>query len=282
MIGQMKRFPSFIGAGMLVLAPLVHAVDFGEETVSGKLGAFLSDFDTTATLSGPNGGTEIDLEDALGLDGQQTTFRGELGWRFAPRHRVFLGYYNFERNSIGTSSNSFTVDTPDGTYVFDANATITTEFDWRLIPISYAYSFYKTKDLELSGSLGVHWFDAKIGFTGSATVTPPGGVPAPVVSAAEAETASGPLPVFGVQAQYAVTPRWVVGGHLQYFGLDYGEYSGDLLDARLDAEYWFTDNFSAGLGYTWYNIDFEKENGPYKVGVDYRYAGLEAYVGFRF
>ena len=267
---------------LLMTGAKAQAVGFGEETVSIKLGTFLSDFDTTATLSGPNGGTSVNLEDALGLDDQQATFRGELGWRFAPRHRVVLGYYDFERSSVGMSSSSFTVDTPEGTYVFDANATITTEFDWRLIPISYAYSFYKTDDLELSASVGVHWFDATIGFTGSATVTPPGGVPTPVASAAEAETASGPLPVFGLQAGYAITPKWVVGGHLSYFGLEYDEYSGSLVDARLDTEYWFTDNFSVGLGYTWYNIDFAKEKGPYKVGIDYLYNGLEAFVGFRF
>jgi hypothetical protein len=31
------------------------------------------------------------LEDDLGLDSDQTTFRAELRWRFADRHRLNLG-----------------------------------------------------------------------------------------------------------------------------------------------------------------------------------------------
>ena len=89
-----------------------------------------------------------------------------------------------------------------------------------------------------------------IGFTGSATVTLPGGVPTPVASAAEAETASGPLPVFRLAGWYAITPKWVVGGHLSYFGLEYDEYSGSLVDARLDTEYWFHRQLQCWPGYT--------------------------------
>lgn len=277
-------------AGRLVLAfPLLlvsagagAGSAFGEETFVARLGTFVSDFDTNVRLSGPNGGDSVNLEDALGLDANQTTFNGQVVWRFAPRHRLQVGYLDFQRDAASTAQRDFTVDTDDGTYEFSAGATIETEFDWSLIPITYAYSFYKTDTLEMAGSIGVHWFDAKIGFAGSATVTPPGGVPGVVAAAATAETASGPLPVLGLEANYAVAENWRLGARAGWFGLDYDEYSGELIDLGLSAEYWFSDHFGAGLGYSYYSIEITESKDAYRIGADYTYQGVQAYITVRY
>lgn len=109
--------------------------------------------------------------------------------------------------------------------------------------MSYAYSFFKTDDLEEAASIGVHWFDLKLGLAGQSTVD---GVP--VTSASQVETVAGPL---GIHADHAISPNWEVGAHAQFFGLDYDDYAGDLLDLRSKTEYWFSDSIGAGLGFTW-------------------------------
>lgn len=255
---------------------------FGEDTFSVRLGGYFSDFETNVKLSGPNGGDKVNLEDTLGLDSDQTVFRGALSWRFAPRHRVEVGYLDFQRDSLGTAGKSFVVETPDGIYEFDAGASLKTNFDWRLIPITYNYSFYRADRLEIAASAGIHWFRSTIGYEGSATVTPPGGSPNPVVSAAEAESASGPLPVFGVRADYALSRHWVLGARIGWFGLDYDDYSGELWDLGVAAEYWFSNNFGAGLGYSHYSIDVTEQDGPFNKGIDYTYDGLLVYVSYRY
>jgi len=253
---------------------------FGTDTVNIKLGAFISDFDTKAGVTGPSGGeANIDFEEVLGLTADQESFRGDLAWRFAPRHRVMLGYYAFNRSAQGASQRQIEIDDPDnGLIVIDAGATVQSKFDWQLVPVSYAYSFYKTNDIEVSGSLGVHWVDLTLGLSGNATVN---GVANTFVN--ESESISGPLPVFGLRADYAITPSWLVGTHAQYFSLDYDDYAGELLDLRLHTEYWFTDSFGASLGYTFYDIDIARNlGGGYRVSADYDYRGLEAYLTFRF
>jgi hypothetical protein len=260
----------------------VSADTFGEDTITIRLGGYFSDFDTNVRLSGPNGGDEVNLEDTLGLDSAQTVFRGGLAWRFAPRHRLVVEYLDFQRNSTGTAENSFTVDTKDGTYEFGAGATLETDFDWRLVPVTYTYSFFKTKNLEVAGSVGVHWFKANIGFEGAATVTPPGGSPQQVASAAEAESASGPLPVFGLRAGYALSKDWIISAQAGWFGLDYDNYSGELWDLGVATEYWFSNNFGAGLGYSYYAIDIAVDNGAFETAADYTYNGLNAYIAVRY
>jgi hypothetical protein len=255
---------------------------FGDDVLTLRVGGYFSDFETNVRLSGPNGGDKVNLEDSLGLDPDQTVVRGGLTWRFAPRHRLVVEYVDFNRSSTGTAERNFVIDTEDGTYEFAAGATLNTNFDWTLTPITYTYSFYKTPKLELAGSAGIHWFRTSIGYEGAATVTPPGGVPSPVISAAESESASGPLPVFGLQAGYALTPQWIIGAKLGWFGLDYDDYSGELWDFGLTSEYWFSDHFGAGIGYSRYSIEITEDKDRYEAAIDYTYDGANVYIALRF
>ena len=47
-------------------------------------------------------------------------------------------------------------------------------------------------------------------------------------------------------------------------------------------EYWFSDHFGAGLGYSYYAVDITKSRGNFEVGADYTYQGAEAYLTARF
>jgi len=137
----------FLGVGLLLYGAVTAAAPrFGEETLNLKLGGFLSEFDTEVAVTGPNGGNGIDLEEVLGLDSDQTSFRGELMWRFALRHRVILGYYRFDRSATTVLEGAIEIDDPDeGLIEFEAGVVADAELDWQLIPVSYAYSFYKTE-----------------------------------------------------------------------------------------------------------------------------------------
>lgn len=119
----------FVGA-VSAFSVTAAASDFGEETVKLNLGTFVSDFDTSIGLTGPNGGGGIDLEDDVGLDSNQKSTRGGLSWRVAPRHRVLVGFYDFQRSSTATSQRSIEIDDPDdGLIVINAGASVTTCFD---------------------------------------------------------------------------------------------------------------------------------------------------------
>jgi len=253
---------------------------FGEETLKLQLGGFLSDFDTEIGLTGPLGGdSSINLEDDLGFDSDYEAFRGELIWRFAPRHRLFVGYYDFARDSNKTAQRQIEINDPDqGLIIIDAGASINSYLDWSLIPIRYAYSFVKNDKLEVAGTLGAHWVDLEFGIAGQATVN---GNPLAFIT--QSEAASGPLPVFGLRADYALSSRWIIGGHAEFFSLDFEDYSGGLADLRAQAEYWFTDNVGAGLAFTWYEVNLEYDLGSdFALTADYSYSGPEAYFTVRF
>jgi hypothetical protein len=75
----------------------------------------------------------------------------------------------------------------------------------------------------------------------------------------------------------------VLGGHAEFFSLDFDDYSGDLIDLRAQAEYWFTENVGVGLAFTWYEINVEADLGSgFALTTDYTYTGPEAYFTVRF
>lgn len=216
--------------------------------------------------------------DKVKHDDAQTSFRGNLTWRFADRHALGIGYYSFSRSDIGVIEESFVVDTEDQTLEFVGSAVIQSQFDWELVPVTYAYSFILTDRLETSASFGLHWASTTVAFAGEAFVDGS----SVAQGASERESVSAPLPVLGLSLNYALTPRWFFGSHFQYFGLDYEDFSGDLVDLRLTTTYWFGKRFGAGVGYTWYDIDFDEDDGVHQFSFDYRYNGLEAFLHFRF
>jgi hypothetical protein len=280
--------PILAGLGGVCLVFAVTAADaapkFGEDTLRLRAGGFLSDFDTEIGLQGPQGGdASVDLEDGLGLDANYDAFRGDLVWRFAPNHRLLIGYYDFSRTANGSAQGEFDFETDDGRLITIAGgAAVETNFDWTLLPVRYAYSFVKSDQVEVAASIGAHWFDLELGLAADASIVTNGG-PAALGFTRVSEAVSGPLPVFGLHADYSLTSNWVLGGSVEYFTLDYDEYSGELIDLRAQAEYWFTDYVGLGLGYTWYNIDLGIDLGRgYSFSADYTYQGPEAFLTVRF
>jgi len=104
-----SRFWTLLTAATLSLVTTMAGASpgFGEDVFTIRAGGYFSDFDTKVRLSGPNGGDRVNLEDALGLNSNQTVFRGDMSWRFAPRHRVVVEYVDFRREATGNAERSF-------------------------------------------------------------------------------------------------------------------------------------------------------------------------------
>jgi hypothetical protein len=83
----------------LVAAISIHAgsiaaaddIKFGEETFELSGGAFFQNFDTTIQVKDNEGsGDNINLEDTLGYDDNNTSALIKASWRIASRHRLEL------------------------------------------------------------------------------------------------------------------------------------------------------------------------------------------------
>lgn len=255
-----------------------------EQPFSLSLGTYLSNFSTDINLRGVKNYGSINLEDALDLDAKDDSFYTTLSWRFKPNHRVRLGYYDFSRTATRSSQDSFTIELPENTYTFDVGTRLKTQFDWQVTPLTYEYSFFRGDNTEIAAIVGLHRIKTGIAFEGEAGILNQGNVTKVKVS--PAKEASGPLPVLGIRGEYALNPSWKLGGYSRYFGIDFEDISGNMLDTSVYLEWDFSKYVSATLAYNSYNTNITSTNAvrgiDYKFDLEHDYRGPQFFLSVNF
>jgi len=277
MSAQVSAAP--FAAALLCLAPLgaqaSSPLALGEERFEVNLGAFFTDFNTGMTIGidSNDGHREIDVEDDLGMDSSRTAFRLDGYWRMAPRHRLFFGYYALNRSSSKTLETE--IEWEDSIYPIGTK--VKSNFDWSVIPVSYAYSFYQTPKIEAAASVGIHWISLKSDI--SANVETQSRI---IGDSKEISNTEGPLPVLGLRLDYQPAPRWILGGSVQFFSLSTGKYDGQLVDFGLTAEYLLNETWGLGVGYNYFEVDLDIDEDHWDGNLNYSYSGIQAFVSARF
>jgi len=116
-------------------------------------GAFFAGLNNKVTLGTEGAGVAIDLEQALGLDTQNTVFRLGTLYRIDEkrRHRVDLDYLYFNRNATKTLGKPITVDN----VTIAAGSRVDTTFNYQILRAAYSYSFFQDDRMDLAGSFGL-------------------------------------------------------------------------------------------------------------------------------
>ena len=279
------RRPRYLLSALLLfwaawLPNTTHAGDWinpGEETFTISGGVFLPKFDTSARVDTSLGiGTEINLEDDLGLTSDETTFWGDVSWRFARKHRLTVAYFGFTRGAGAVANKELII----GDETFPVGASLSTEFKLQIVPIAYSYSFMNEDKYEFGASLGVHWYTMDFSVLGSASLN---NLDADFAVSVDA---NAPMPLLGLFFDYHFTPRWSAGFHGQVFALDLDDdtfsFSGTVTNLRLSTEYWVFNNVGLGVAVSWFKLDVDLDDSDWKGSVDYEYWGPQIYATIRF
>ena len=86
------------------------------------------------------------------------------------------------------------------------------------------------------------------------------------------------FPTVGIYGSYALSPRWLLSGRVDYFSLDYDEYDGSLVNAQAGIDYRFTRHFGIGLGYRYIDYDLTVTKPRFNGGVEYKFSGPMLYL----
>jgi len=251
----------------------------GKDKFKLSLGAFFPAIDSQVKIDSKEfgEGTEIDLEDDLGFDEDVNLGRIEGYWRFAPKHRLYLGYYGFDRDAQHAIEEEIEWDDK----VFVVGAELKSKWDVDFIYAKYGYSFFQGEKWELSGSLGLYYLDTVLTVRGEARIEN-GGEGEVSAEITVEESLDLPIPLFGLTAEYFITPKWRVIGNVSYFTISIGEWDGSLFDFSANLEYLFHKNFGIGLGYLYFEADVERDRGEKVSHLDYKYQGVQVYGIWRF
>lgn len=235
----------------------------GAERASIMLGAFITDRESNTRLDSDAGdGTEIDMEDDLGLEASTSVARlGGYVW-LGRRHRLDGAYFDLSRSaSIPIQE---TIDFGDQT--FEINTALTTEADLTIIKADYTFAAL-AKD---RGFLGITagLYVAESGYALSQ----------PTLGRAETEDVTAPLPLIGLRGDYAINDRITLRGASQWFAFETDDLDGRLVDFYVGADYGFGQRMAVGLAYNSVSMNIgAQEDDGFNGRIDWGYDGFLLY-----
>jgi hypothetical protein len=239
-----------------------------------KLGGAANTTDSSVRLGLKGAALDVDVEEILGLDTTTSSFAVEGYWRFMKRrrHRLDFSWLSFNRSGEKTLGSAITIgdlDLPLGTQV-------STSFDLDMYRVGYSYSFFQDDRIDLGVGLGVYILPISFEITAAGLVT-----------GAESESITAPLPVFTLRADFAITPRWLLLTKFDMFYLEISDFRGLITDTSVAVEYNPFKNVGFGLKLSSFKLKVEAEGDDYP-GADflgsfeYNNLGAMLYLNFYF
>ena len=232
------------------------------EFSAGALGA---DIDSSASVTQKSPfvqGDDINFEDDLGLEDDESAFFGRLDWRFLKRHSLNLNYYNLDRDGVDNTPRNLTFDG----VTFPAGVEVDTNFDITVYEVSYSYSLLFDARKDFYVGLGITAQD--LDFAIFATE-----VPALTVD----ESFVAPLPTFNAGFDYAVRDNWIVGVKAGYMDLDASldsdEFDAEIVLVDAGVRWKPASNMGVGVHYSYFSVDGRFEDDEIIADIDLEYKG---------
>jgi hypothetical protein len=192
-------------------------------------------------------GTNLRVEDDLGMSDSKSEGRAELQFRLRERNRVRVDYMKLARlgDKVITRPINF------GDQTFNVNDRAQTLLEWRNLTFTYTRSLFYTPQFEMGLGLGMSILEARA--RGEVTAR----------NIREHQEAVGAFPTIALDATWRISKRWSLNGRGQRFGTSINRFKGSLSDYHGDVQYRWRENFALGLGYTRMHtlVDVGKDNG---------------------
>ena len=205
------------------------------------------------------------------MDQNYTAFRGDLFWRITRRNRVDFTYYYLHRD--GSDALNINIPDPDGGPGFTIGQAVDTKFNVDILRGSYAWSFFKDErfDLGIAGGLYGMAVDFEIETKGI------------VGGASETTDFAFPLPVIGLRGSFALTDKWFLRQHFDFFYVNIDDYEGTLVDFLATVEWNALKHVGLGVGYNYVAMNLEYSGSDdFLSEFDFRYGGVLAFAKLYF
>jgi hypothetical protein len=268
-IAAMKTLvPASLLAGSIVLwLPLAASAQptVGSERASILVGSFITDRESDARLDSDSGeGTDLDLENDLGLESSMSVARvGGYLW-LGRRHRLDVAYFDMSRDASRVIDETIEF----GDEVFPINTTIESEQDLSILKADYTFAALMRDRGYLGIVAGLYIADMAMTLSER------------TLGSYESEDVTAPLPLFGLRGDYAITDRITLRGAMQWFGFETDDIDGRLTDFYLGADYGLGQRQRMAVGIAYdrvsMNIGAEDDEG-FDGRLDWGYDGLLLY-----
>lgn len=179
-------------------------------------------------------GTTLSGEDDLGLDDKVDQGRMEFDIRMRENNHVRIDYFKLNR----FAQQPLPRDIVFGDFTFAEGTNFRSKLDWRVLTLTYSYSFVHTSRFEGGLGLGIHLIEAHA----------EGGEPGTLDREKADEV--GIFPTIAANIAWRISKRWSVTARGQQFSANPEDFDGKMADYHADIQYRWRKNFAIGLGYS--------------------------------
>ncbi|HUK63334.1 MAG TPA: hypothetical protein VLV15_08375 [Dongiaceae bacterium] len=241
-----------------------------------QVGGTLAIMDTGAALGPKSGAVSAVLvfEDFFNIPIHKDFAQFEGTWRFGARHSLDAGYVNIDR----VGQRQIDSDVSFGRYTFHAGATVEGRFASRFIYAAYRYDFFHEDRVRISGSAGISAERLVAGMSATGNITDENGQ---AVSGEASQEAKLPLPIplLGLQLEWALAPRIALQSYSRYIALNYAGIRGSQTVSAVRLYWYFSRNLGIGTGFDKVAISMPQyRTGDYTARFDYNIQGWSFYL----
>jgi len=231
------------------------------------LGSYLlTNSETEINLSSPSLlGVSINTANDLGMDRRTNVARIDGFYRFTPAHAFEFTWYDIRRR--GAKIISREIDWNGET--FPIGAQIDSQLDTEIFKLAYNYSFYHNEKVELGIGGGLHIMQIKTGLAGQTNNGSNGNF---------STSLTAPLPVLNARLRYQITENFSYNLSLDFFALDFEDYSGTFSDLDFRLLYQLTKHFGIGGGINNNNLNLKEDRNGYKLELNNSVTGATLFL----
>lgn len=218
--------------------------------------------------------TVIDF-DRAGLDETDASYWLSLNWRSSTT-RWGAWFASWRYDVTGGRLWEEDLELP-GRPTIPASAFVNSAFDATWYILEATYSFWQSEQFDAGIGLGLHTVDIATTLQARVDV----GEESVEVVQASLKTLA-PLPNLMAYAHWRFHERWNLLGRLGWFGLDYDNYSGDMINAHVTLAFDITPRVGLGAAWHFVNLDLDLEKENYTQVYDIDFSGPMAFLRFSF
>ena len=213
--------------------------------------------------------------DRAGLDDNDVSYWISATWRSADsRWGAWFGSWRYEVTGSRFNENELPIG---DRLTVPAGVSVNSDFDAQWFILEATYSLYRSEQVDFGAGIGVHAVDLDTSLSWRAGL---GGLDKELVS--ESLDTLAPLPNVLGYLHWKFAPRWSLVARLGWFGLDYGDFSGRMVNGHAIFNYELSKRWSLGAGYQLVDLDLDVRKDNYTQVYDISFHGPMAFARFNF
>lgn len=192
-------------------------------------------------------GTEVDVEDDLGLPTTRLQPRGSFRWRPGRTHELEVGYQFVRRE--GEKLLQRTIDFGDDT--FEAGREVHSELDADQLFLVYRWAFVAKERSQygLGAAAGILYVD--VGIDGTAQID------SSEVEASPSKSINAPVGSLGFYGRWLAGDRWFFQADLRFIAASISRFDGQVFETGAAARFFIERWIGIEAGYAFSDIDLD-------------------------